>query len=129
LNHPRRWWKNGSRKRKTYLEKSPTKLNIHSSCGRDLEQTYTLYYVYTRIHKAGYNMAIDFNLLKQQLLDDNYLKLLTFCKAPKSFNEMKTIKIQQSKFFKILTELKVNGALLFADGKYYTSPEVFEYLD
>jgi hypothetical protein len=74
-------------------------------------------------------MAINFELLKQQLLDDNYLKLLTFCKAPKSFNEMKSIKIPQAKFFKILTELKVNEALLFADGKYYTSPDAFEYMD
>lgn len=74
-------------------------------------------------------MAINIELLKQHLLDDNYLKLLSFCKIPKSFNEMKTIKINQGKLFEALKDLKVNKTLLFADGKYYTSPDVFQYLE
>ena len=74
-------------------------------------------------------MAINFELLKQQLLDDSYLKLLTFCKIPKGYNELKGTKIRQGKLFKALSDLRVNEAILFTDGKYYTSPDIFEYLE
>ena len=74
-------------------------------------------------------MAINVESLKQQLLDENYLKVLTHCKAPKTFQEIKATKIKEGKLFKVLKELKISEALLFADGKYYTSPDALEYMD
>jgi hypothetical protein len=62
-------------------------------------------------------------------MDEDCKKVLIHCKEPKSFNEMKGAEVKQSKLFKILKELKISEALLFADGKYYTSPDAFAYLD
>ena len=78
---------------------------------------------------AGVNMAINVESLKKQILDENCLKVLTQCKEPKTFKEIKATKIKEGKLFKVLKELKISEALLFADGKYYTSPDAFEYLD
>ena len=77
----------------------------------------------------GVNMAIKVESLKKQILDENCLKVLTHCKEPKTFKEIKATKIKEGKLFKVLKELKISEALLFADGKYYTSPDAFEYLD
>ncbi len=74
-------------------------------------------------------MGINVETLKQQLLDENCLKVLTHCKEPKTFKEIRATKINEGKLFKVLKELKINEALLFADGKYYTSPDVLEYMD
>jgi len=74
-------------------------------------------------------LGINVENLKQQMQDEDCKKLLTHCKEPKSFNEIKKAKIKESKLFKLLKELKLSEALLFADGKYYTSPDAFEYLD
>ena len=61
--------------------------------------------------------------------DEDCKRLLTHCKEPKSFNEIKSAKIKEGKLFKLLKDLKISEALLFADGKYYTSPEAFEFLE
>ncbi len=74
-------------------------------------------------------MAINVESLKQQLLDENCLKVLTHCKEPKTFQEIKATKIKEGKLFKVLKELKISEALLFADGKYYTSPDALEHMD
>lgn len=74
-------------------------------------------------------MGINVETLKQQLLDTNCLKVLTQCKEPKSFKEIRASKIPDGKLFSVLKELKSIEALLFADGKYYTSPDVLEYMD
>ncbi len=74
-------------------------------------------------------MGINVESLKQQMQDEDCKILLTHCKEPKSFNEIKASKIKESKLFKLLKELKLSEALLFADGKYYTSPDAFELLD
>ncbi len=73
-------------------------------------------------------MGLKLDSLKEQILDVDCKMVLTHCKEPKSFNEIKATKIKESKIFKVLKELKISEALLFADGKYYTSPEAFEYL-
>ena len=39
---------------------------------------------------AGVNMAINVESLKKQILDENCLKVLTHCKEPKTFKEIKT---------------------------------------
>ena len=78
---------------------------------------------------AGVNLAINVESLKKQILDENCLKVLTHCKEPKTFKEIKATKIKEGKLFKVLKELKISEALLFADGKYYTSPDAFEYID
>ena len=74
-------------------------------------------------------MGINVESLKVSMQDEDCKKLLTHCKEPKSFNEIKKAKIKESKLFKLLKELKLSEALLFADGKYYTSPEALEFLD
>ena len=77
---------------------------------------------------AGVNLAINVESLKKQILDENCLKVLTHCKEPKTFKEIKSTKIKEGKLLNVLKELKISEALLFADGKYYTSPDAFEYI-
>lgn len=74
-------------------------------------------------------IGLNIESLKKQLLDENCLKVLTHCKEPKTFKEMRATKVKEGKLFKVLKELKVSEALLFADGKYYTSPDALEYMD
>ena len=74
-------------------------------------------------------MGINVESLKKQLLDESCLKILTHCKEPKTFKEIRATKVKEGKLFKALKELKISEALLFADGKYYTSPDVLEHLD
>ena len=74
-------------------------------------------------------MGINIESLKKQLQDDDCKKLLTHCKEPKTFNEIRKAKIKEGKLFKLIKELKVNEALLFADGKYYTSPDAIALID
>jgi len=73
-------------------------------------------------------LVLNIDNLKQQLSDDDCKNVLTHCKEPKSFQEIRATKIKEGKLFKVLKELKLSEALLFADGKYYTSPEVLEHL-
>ena len=88
-----------------------------------------LYLLYVSVAIAGENLVLDVDTLKQQLTDEDCKKVLTHCKDPKSFQEIRSTKIKEGKLFKVLKELKLSEALLFADGKYYTSPEVLEHLD
>ena len=88
-----------------------------------------LYLQYVSVAIAGDHLVLNIDNLKQQLTDDDCKKVLTHCKEPKSFKEIRSTKIKEGKLFKVLKELKISEALLFADGKYYTSPEVFEYLE
>lgn len=74
-------------------------------------------------------MGLNIDTLKEQIEKENYLKVLNHCREPKSFKEIRLIKIRESQLFNILKELKVNEALLFADGKYYTSPEALSLMD
>ena len=92
-------------------------------------QIHILYLQYVFVANAGVTLVMNVDTLKQQLSDDDCKKVLTHCKEPKSFQEIRDTKIKEGKLFKVLKELKISEALLFADGKYYTSPEVLEYLD
>ncbi|MBD3206989.1 hypothetical protein GF319_11695 [Candidatus Bathyarchaeota archaeon] len=74
-------------------------------------------------------MTIDSKVIKEHLADENYALLLRECKEPKSFNEIRKLKLKESVLFQALKDLKLSEALLFDDGKYYTSPEAFEYLE
>jgi len=76
----------------------------------------------------GEKLGLKLDSLKQQLQDADCKLVLTHCKEPKSFNEIKATKIKEGKLFKVLKDLKISEALLFADGKYYTSPEALEYI-
>ncbi len=71
---------------------------------------------------------MDIEVLKKQLEDEDFVKILNHCREPKTYNEMKAAKVKDSKLFRILKELKINEALLFADGKYYSSPEALKLL-
>ena len=88
-----------------------------------------LYLQYVSVALAGDDLVLNVDNLKQQLTDEDCKKVLTHCKEPKSFQEIRSTKIKEGKLFKVLKELKLSEALLFADGKYYTSPEVLEHLD
>ncbi len=66
---------------------------------------------------------MDMEVLKKHLEDEDFVRILNHCREPKTYNEMKGANVKQGKLFKVLKELKVNEALLFADGKYYSSPE------
>ncbi|MBD3171815.1 hypothetical protein GF326_05030 [Candidatus Bathyarchaeota archaeon] len=74
-------------------------------------------------------MGVNIETVKKQLQDLDCKTLLTHCKEPKSFDEIRSTKIKEGKLFKALKDLKMSEALLFADGKYYTSPDVLEFLD
>ena len=67
--------------------------------------------------------------LQTQLKDANCLKVLIHCKEPKTLIEIRKTKISEGKLFGVLKELKLSEALLFADGKYYTSPDAIKFLD
>jgi hypothetical protein len=71
---------------------------------------------------------MDIEVLKKQLEDEDFVKILNHCREPKAYNEMKAAKVRDSKLFKVLKELKINEALLFADGKYYSSPDALKML-
>ena len=71
---------------------------------------------------------MDIEVMKKHLKDEDFVKVLNHCREPKTYNEMKGANVKQSKLFMILKELKVNKALLFADGKYYSSPEAIKLL-
>ena len=88
-----------------------------------------LYLQCVSVALAGDDLVLNVDNLKQQLTDEDCKKVLTHCKEPKSFQEIRSTKIKEGKLFKVLKELKLSEALLFADGKYYTSPEVLEHLD
>ena len=88
-----------------------------------------LYILYVSVAKAGEILGLNVDKLKEQLSDEDCKKVLTHCKEPRSFKEIKGTKVKESKLFKVLKELKLSEALLFADGKYYTSPDVLSFLD
>lgn len=88
-----------------------------------------VYTIRIRLVKAGVTIGINMESLKKQLLDESCLKILTHCKEPRTFKEIRATKIKEGKLFKALKELKISEALLFADGKYYTSPDVLVHLD
>jgi hypothetical protein len=71
---------------------------------------------------------MDVELLRKHLEDEDFVTILNHCREPKSYKEMKAAKVKDSKLFKVLKELKINEALLFADGKYYTSPEALKLI-
>ncbi|MFH0850823.1 MAG: hypothetical protein V1924_07790 [Candidatus Bathyarchaeota archaeon] len=74
-------------------------------------------------------MGLNVATLQTLLKDENCLKVLTHCKEPKTFNEIKKTKIGEGKIFSVLKDLKTSEALLFADGKYYTSPDAMKFLE
>jgi len=71
---------------------------------------------------------MDVEILRKQLEDEDFVKILNHCREPKTYKEMKGAKVRDSKLFQILKELKLNEALLFADGKYYSSPEALKLI-
>jgi hypothetical protein len=88
-----------------------------------------LYILYVFVVIAGEILGLNVDKLKQQLSDADCKKVLTHCKEPKTFKEIKATKIKEGRLFKVLKELKLSEALLFNDGKYYTSPDAFSFLD
>lgn len=66
--------------------------------------------------------------LQKYLQDGDYKKILSFCQEPKSWNEIRKVKVKQSKLFQILKDLKIVKALEFADGKYYAASFTEEFL-
>ena len=66
--------------------------------------------------------------LQRYLQDGDYMKLLSFCQEPKAWNEIRKMKVKQSKLFQILKDLKIVKALEFADGKYYAASFTEEFL-
>ncbi|MCW4051181.1 MAG: hypothetical protein NWE89_15770 [Candidatus Bathyarchaeota archaeon] len=74
-------------------------------------------------------MGLNVDSLKQQLNDEDYLKILNHCREPKTFKEIRKTKVKEGKLFKALKELKLSEALLFADGKYYTAPDALLHMD
>lgn len=74
-------------------------------------------------------MGLNVATLQTLLKDENCLKVLTHCKEPKTFIEIKKTKIGEGKIFSVLKDLKTSEALLFADGKYYTSPDAMKFLE
>ena len=66
--------------------------------------------------------------LQKYLQDEDYKGILSFCVEPKAWNEIRKLKVKQSKLFQILKDLKVVKALDFANGKYYTTSFAKELL-
>jgi hypothetical protein len=66
--------------------------------------------------------------LQKYLQDHDCIDLLSFCAEPKSWNEIRKLKVKDSKLFKMMKELKTAKALGFTDGKYFTAPFVKEHL-
>ena len=71
---------------------------------------------------------MNLELLKKHLEDEDFVTILTHCREPKTYKEVKAAKVKGGKLFKVLKELKINEALLFADGKYYSSPEALKLI-
>jgi hypothetical protein len=71
---------------------------------------------------------MDVEILKKHLEDEDFVKILNHCREPKTYKEMKACKVKEGKLFQVLKELKVAEALLFADGKYYSSPEALKLI-
>lgn len=59
--------------------------------------------------------------LQKYLKDEDYRSVLTFCLEPKPWDEIRKLKVKQSKLFQIMKDLKVATALEFANGKYCTT--------
>ena len=68
-------------------------------------------------------MASDKELadLQNYLKDEDYKTMLNFCLEPKSWDEIRKLKVKQSKLFQIMKDLKVAKALEFNGGKYFTA--------
>lgn len=96
-------------------------------CFKECIYIYCIYHMYP-VAIDGEKLGLKIDSLKQQLQDADCMVVLTACKEPKSFNEIKATKIKEGKLFKVLKDLKISEALLFADGKYYTSPEALVYI-
>jgi len=71
---------------------------------------------------------MDVETLKKYLEDKDFVTILNHCREPKTYKEMKSAKIKEGKLFQVLKALKINEALLFADGKYYSSPAALKLL-
>ena len=76
-------------------------------------------------------MSSNSNLIREYLNHskngENYKKLLVFLKEPRTFSQMRFAKVKGDTF-KVLVDLKKAGALLFSEGKYYSSQEALEIL-
>ena len=66
--------------------------------------------------------------LQNYLKDEDYKVLLTFCMEPKSWDEIRKMKIKQSKLFQILKDLKTSKAIEFSEGKYFAAQFTKPYL-
>lgn len=75
--------------------------------------------------KTGLNLQN----LQVHLKDENCRKVLIHCKEPKTLSEIRKTKISEGKLFNVLKDLKLSEALLFAEGKYYTSPDAIRFLE
>ena len=70
--------------------------------------------------------AID-ECLKHHKNGESNIKLLTFCREPKTYNEIQNARIKGD-VFKRLVELKVSSAIAFADGKYFSTEQGLDAL-
>ena len=68
-----------------------------------------LYILYVFVVIAGEILGLNVDKLKQQLSDADCMKVLTHCKEPKTFKEIKATKIKEGRLFKVLKELKLSG--------------------
>ena len=70
--------------------------------------------------------AID-ECLKHHKNGESCIKLLAFCREPKTYSQIKNVRIRGD-LFKRLVELKVSGAISFADGKYFSTEQGLDVL-
>ena len=71
---------------------------------------------------------MDIEILRKHLEDEDFVTILNHCREPKTYKEMKAVKIKEGKLFQVLKALKIAEGLLFADGKYYSSPEALKLI-
>lgn len=68
--------------------------------------------------------------LQKYVKDEYYKDLLIFCVEPKSWDDIRKLKVKQSKLFQILKDLKIIHGLGFNNDtkKYFTSDYAKSYL-
>lgn len=68
--------------------------------------------------------------LQKYVKDEDYKYLLNFCKEPKSWNDIRKLKVKQSKLFQVLKDLKIIHGLEFNNDtkEYFTSDYAKLYL-
>lgn len=66
--------------------------------------------------------------LQGYIKDSDYKMVLSFCIEPKAWDDIRKLKIKQSKLFQMMKDLKVAKGLEFNNGKYFTASFAKEML-